>query len=536
MLHRLAPLGFAALLALSAVVSAPATGPVAAADFPSKDSRYHTYAEMVAELNKAVADHPAIVKKFSIGKSHQGREIWAAKISDHVDTDESEPELLFDGLHHAREHLSAEQTLAILRWLTDGYGTSERATNIVNSREIFIVFMVNPDGGEYDLTGSPYRAWRKNRQPNAGSTAVGTDLNRNYDYRWGCCGGSSGSKSALTYRGPKAFSAPETRALRDFINSRVVGSSAADPRAITFHSAGEEILWPYGYTQTDIPADMSADDHAALRALGIRMASKNGYTPKQSSSLYVTDGDEIDYAYGRHRIFMYTFEMYPSHAQVSSTARFYPPDEQIGPQTERNKDAIYYLMESAGCLYALVGKRTTHCGAFNEDFEISRGWKADPLGTDTVSAGAWQRADPFDDHVSGRDRPVGVDGAGHRRVGRVVRELVRHRRRADHDPLAEIKLPATVGNLVFRYYLAHASNSSSSDVFRAYVEAADGTRTLVREERGAANKDTPAWALATVPMTPWAGQTVRIVFLAQDRGSASTVEAAVDDVRITRPE
>ncbi len=55
--------------------------------------------------------------------------------------------------------------------------------------------MVNPDGGEYDLTGSPYRAWRKNRQPNAGSSYVGTDLNRNYDYRWGCCGGSSGTRS-----------------------------------------------------------------------------------------------------------------------------------------------------------------------------------------------------------------------------------------------------------------------------------------------------------------------------------------------------
>jgi len=38
-----------------------------------------------------------------------------------------------------------------------------------------------------------------------------------------------------------------------------------------------------------------------------------------------------------------------------------------------------------------------------------------------------------------------------------------------------------------------------------------------------------------VPMTPWAGQTVRIVFLAADRGPSSTVEAAVDDVRVTRP-
>jgi hypothetical protein len=42
---------------------------VHAADFPSADSRYHTYAEMVAELDKAVADHPTIVRKFSIGES-----------------------------------------------------------------------------------------------------------------------------------------------------------------------------------------------------------------------------------------------------------------------------------------------------------------------------------------------------------------------------------------------------------------------------------------------------------------------------------
>jgi hypothetical protein len=73
-----------------------------AADFPSKDSRYHTYAEMVAELDQAIADHPAIVRKFSIGKIYQGRTIWVAKVSDHVKTDESEPEVLIDALHHAR--------------------------------------------------------------------------------------------------------------------------------------------------------------------------------------------------------------------------------------------------------------------------------------------------------------------------------------------------------------------------------------------------------------------------------------------------
>ena len=98
-----------------------------------------------------------------------------------------------------------------------------------------------------------------------------------------------------------------------------------------------------------------------------------------------------------------------------------------------------------------------------------------------------------------------------------------------------VTLPATIGSLTFRYYFAHSSNSSTADYFRAYVENADGLRTLVRQEVGAANTDLPTWSTATVSMTPWAGQTVRIVFAAADRGRISTVEAAVDDVRISRP-
>jgi len=138
-----------ALAALAFVVAATLAVPTAnaaAADFPGYDSRYHTYAEMVAEIQQAQTDHPDIVKLMSIGKSYQGRALWVAKVSDNVATDEAEPEVMFDGLHHAREHLSLEQTLAILRWLTDGYGTDTRITNIVNTREIWIVFAVNPDG------------------------------------------------------------------------------------------------------------------------------------------------------------------------------------------------------------------------------------------------------------------------------------------------------------------------------------------------------------------------------------------------------
>ena len=532
---RALALALALAVVLSSAASLVAAPPVAAADFPAYDSAYHTYPEMVAEIQAAQADHPDLVTLRSIGKSYRGRDLWVAKVSDNVATDEPEPEVMFDSLHHAREHLSLEQTLAILRWLTDGYGTDARITDIVDTREVWIVFAVNPDGAEYDLTGSPYRAWRKNRQPNPGSSSVGTDINRNYGYRWNCCGGSSSSKSASTYHGSSAFSTPEARALRDFMASRRVGGRQQIQTAITFHTAGQEILWPYGYTKADVPSDMTVDDHAALVALGRKMATTNGYTPMQSSSLYITDGDEIDYAYGVHGIFMYTFELYPSHSQVSSNARFYPPDELIGPQTERNREAILMLIEAAGCPYSLIGKARANCGALYDTFETSGGWTSDPLGTDSATGGAWERGNPAKTY-----RQAGT-------VPSASRALVTGKRAGarvssyDVDGgvttvrSAPVTLPAEVGSLTFRYYLAHSSASSSADYFRAYVEGADGTRVLVRQELGAANSDLPKWTTVTVPMTPWAGQTIRIVFEAADRGRASVVEAAVDDVRITRP-
>jgi hypothetical protein len=519
-----------AALAVVAVPASAATPP----DFPSYDSRYHTYPEMVAEIQATQAAHPNIVKLSSIGKSYEGRTLWVAKVSDNVAVDEPEPEVMFDGLHHAREHLSLEQTLAILRWLTQGYGTDARITGLVNTREIWIVFAVNPDGAQYDLTGSPYRAWRKNRQPNAGSTAVGTDINRNYGTHWACCGGSSSVKSADTYHGSAAFSTPEARAIRDFMASRRIGGIQQIKMAITFHTAGEQVLWPYGYTHATVPYDMTSDDHAALAALGGKMAALNGYTPMQSSSLYITDGDEIDWAYGHEHIFMYTFEMYPSKRLVTSTARFYPPDEVITPQTERNKGAILRLMDAAGCPYSVIGKAAQNCGPLYDDFETAGGWVTNPNGTDTATSGLWQRGDP-----QATTRQAGTVPSGSQALvtGRLAGANANS---YDIDGITTIRspaiaLPASVGSLTFRYYFAHSSNSSSSDYFRAFVENAAGVRTQVKYEYGNARTDLPVWANVSVPMARWAGQTVRIVFLAADRGSGSTVEAAVDDVRITRP-
>jgi hypothetical protein len=268
--------------------------------------------------------------------------------------------VLFTHHQHAREHLTVEMGLYTLNTLTDEYGFDQQVTDIVDNREIWLVFDVNPDGGEYDIATGTYRSWRKNRQPNSGSSYVGTDLNRNWGYRWGCCGGSSGSTSSETYRGPSAFSAPETRVVRDFVNSRVINGKQQITVAIDFHTYQELILWPMGYTTTDIPADMTADDRNTMATMGQAMAATNGYTPQQSSDLYITDGTINDWLYGQHGILNYTFEMYP---KTSSQGGFYPPDDVIPAQTSRNRAAVLYLLEQAACPYGVIGKGNEYCVA-----------------------------------------------------------------------------------------------------------------------------------------------------------------------------
>jgi hypothetical protein len=324
-------------------------------DFPPTDAAYHTYDEMVAELRAVAAAHPAIVSLFRIGRSYEGRDLLAAKVSANVAVDEDEPEALFIGHYHAREHLTVEMLLYLLHLFADEYGApgQQEITDLLDSREIFLIFDLNPDGGEYDISGGGYYLWRKNRQPNADGT-IGTDLNRNHSYRWGGPGASD-YPDAETYRGPAPGSAPEVAALERFVNSRVVNGVQQISVAITFHTYGELILWPYGYTYADTPDDMRPADQLVLQTMGQAMAALNRYTPLQASDLYLTTGDFTDWAYGVHRIFAYTFEMY------GGIYGFYPPGAVIPAEIERNRTAVLYLLQHAGCPYAVIGQAAVHC-------------------------------------------------------------------------------------------------------------------------------------------------------------------------------
>jgi carboxypeptidase T len=346
-LSRVAALGFT----ISSAAEPSAGQPV--------DLAYHTYAQMVNDIQAVAAAHPAIVQIFSIGRSAEGRELWTAKISDNAVQDEDEPEALFVGLYHAREHLTLEMMLYLLHLLADNYGVAgqEQITNLVDSREIYLIFSANPDGSEYDIASGFYQYWRKNRVRNRDGS-YGTDLNRNHSYGWGCCGGSSDVPSDDTYRGTRPASAPEVRAIEAFVNSRDLVGVQQITVAITFHSYSELVLWPYGHTFEQTPPDMRADDYATFAELGRAMALTNGYTAMQASNLYITDGDLVDWAYGVHRIFAFTFEMYPT---VVNAEGFYPPGSVIAAQTERNRAAVLYLLQNAACPYAAIGRQAEHC-------------------------------------------------------------------------------------------------------------------------------------------------------------------------------
>jgi hypothetical protein len=523
-----------AAIAPASVAAAPASA--AASGFPAGYAGYHTYAEMSAEVAAVAAAHPDIVRRLSIGKSYQGRTVTAVKISDNVAVDENEPEVLFDGMTHADEHMGLEMTLHIMHWLVDGYGTNPRITKIVNSREIWIVFQVNPDGAEYDISGGRFHSWRKNRQPTPGSRAIGTDLNRNFGYRWGGGGRTSANPYAITYRGRHAFSAPETRNIRDFLASRVVGGRQQIRAAITFHESGRLVMWPYGYTLANVPADMTVDDHNALSIIGRHIAATNGYRPEQASDLYITSGTTRDYEYGMYRIFAYTFEL---------SVVAYPKDTLIASETGRNREAVLYLIERAACPLAVLGAATriARCGAFDDDLEVDRGWTVNADGTDTATAGVWQRGHPQPTTSASGPKQLAVAVSG--RYGLFTglsagssasaNDLDGGWTTATSPP---ISLPASAGQkLQFRWTFAHDRTSRAVDEFRVEViDMAVASAATVFLVPGGPVERNAAWRAASIDLGAWAGKTIRLRFSASDGGVNGVVEAGFDDVRVTQPQ
>ena len=304
-------------------------------DFPTEDTRFHNYNELMEELNHLAQEHADIVKIHNIGTTVEKRNIWAIHINTSQDELEkgqsNKPGIIYVGNHHAREHLSMEIPLMYAQYLMS-HRRDPRISSLLDSRDIWIVPMLNPDGVEFDIATANYKMWRKNRRKNANGT-YGVDLNRNYGFGWGT-GGSSKDPSSDVYMGTSAFSEPETQAFRDFVNAH-----ANTKVLLSFHTFSELILYPWGGKHDPVPNN---EDRLTFETLAKTMAQWNHYTPEQASDLYIASGDTTDWAYGTHGIFAFTFELSPKSMYEGG---FYPGQKVIDKVFEDNLKPCLYLLD-----------------------------------------------------------------------------------------------------------------------------------------------------------------------------------------------
>ncbi len=257
------------------------------------------------------------------------------------------PRVLILANQHAREWMTMSVAMKLAQYLVSNYDTDFDVKALVDTRETWIVPCLNEDGyiqdtGDAVEPNPPGAFWRKNMRDNDQTDGSftsgwdGADLNRNFGYQWEGFG-SSPNPGTDNYRGPWAFSEPETQAIRDLMRNRpfLLG--------LSLHTYSNLVLYPWGYTPAPAPDVSLLQSMAAAMATGYQWGGKlytgNGYTAQQACQLYPTNGDAGDWAYGFLGIPFFTFEMTPN--------TFYEPASQIAPTFNLNKDAMLYLIRRA---------------------------------------------------------------------------------------------------------------------------------------------------------------------------------------------
>lgn len=248
---------------------------------------YHTFDQMVTHINSMENLYNDFVSISEIGQSIEGRPIFAVKISDNPDVDESDEEgvVYFDALTHSREPMSLESTLYYMWWLLENMGTDPEVDYLVQNREMYFVPIVNPDGYVFNEAMAPNGGglWRKNRR-NAGNGCFGVDLNRNYSKGWGLNSGSSNDPCTEIYRGENPFSEPEAAAVANFL-------AQIDPSiAFTIHTYGDKFLSPWGYVDSLASYELYAEFVSEFIP-----ANYDGYGTTAKMLGYTSSGTTRDY-------------------------------------------------------------------------------------------------------------------------------------------------------------------------------------------------------------------------------------------------
>ena len=285
------------------------------------DPQYKNPAEIEALLNEFHNQYPELTQIKEVGKSLQGRSIWAIKISkDAAKHFASKPSVLFNGMHHAREVMGPEVALDIIQTLLEGYGKNSQITHWVDSNEIWVLPMFNVDGN--NIVWSNNSMWRKNARED-----YGVDINRNYPYAWGSCNGSSGSKFAQDYRGASPASEPETNVMMNLVKEiRPVFD-------ISYHSYSELVIYPMGCE------GKRTQNSDVVEPIGKEMGQLLKYKPGTAwETLYSVDGGDIDWMYATYQVIPYVIEV------NSGSEGFQPDFMKRQPTVERNRLGWQHLL------------------------------------------------------------------------------------------------------------------------------------------------------------------------------------------------
>ncbi len=238
-----------------------------------REETFHKNGDVGLILDQVAADYPRITRRFTLGTSVEGRPIHGIVVSKDPDVSSDEPEIRIVGCHHGNEFMSVEIPLLLAQYLTENYGEDTFIQSLVNSQEIYIVPLVNPDGRES----------RDRRNAN------GVDLNRNYGYMYSTLAGGDGSETGM-------FSQPEVRAMANQHFERNFSIS------VSYHTTAAYVNYWWNYTHIASP-----DETLAIE-LSERYADISGYTAVNGFDWYQTYGDTNDFSYGSRGGFDWTLE------------------------------------------------------------------------------------------------------------------------------------------------------------------------------------------------------------------------------------
>jgi len=299
---------------------------------------YHAYADHLTYWDDLVQAFPKNSKKFSIGKSYENRTMYAFHLfgDDQGGYKMQKPVILWHATVHAREWISTMVIEYLAYQLIDGYKCGDaNVTAFLDHYDFYLVPFHNPDGFSYTQTND--RLWRKNRQPrpSLNTTCLGTDGNRNWKTEWDAEppeGGSTPDPCGQTFRGLAPGDTPENQNI-DGLSAKLGATAQGIRSFIDFHSYGQLVLTPYGYSCDPLPETLPRMLEVAGGTAGaIEAASERGSVYEFGPGcqiLYFSTGNSRDHhyvAYGANH--SWTMELSP---QNQTGGGFVLPPQEIWP-------------------------------------------------------------------------------------------------------------------------------------------------------------------------------------------------------------